>query len=151
MTNVSVSSIVAMRAESLIAAPYLGPILKSRLAPVRSEWRKQARGSGMRGKTVRRLSLLAVLVTAAVAALQVSTATASPSLQASWLCTSAEFSSFSSLSQIGASGFATARGGQSREPAMDQTLDTGASTRAYNPNFTATVPVWVHVISPDGT
>src|SRR5689334_22957947 len=32
MTNVSVSSIVAIRAESLTAAPYLGRILKSRPA-----------------------------------------------------------------------------------------------------------------------
>ena len=48
-------------------------------------------------------------------------------------------------------GFSTARGGESREPALDQTLDTGDTTRAYDPNFEATVPVWVHVITPDGT
>src|SRR5262245_48438187 len=36
MTNVSVNSIVAIRAESLTAAPYLGQILKSRPARVRS-------------------------------------------------------------------------------------------------------------------
>ena len=106
----------------------------------------------MNGRTARRLSLLAVLATAAIAAFQVSTAMAAgPSLQASWLCNSAEYSSFSSLSQIAAPGFSTARGGESREPALDQTLDTGDTTRAYNPNFAATVPVWVHVITPDGT
>ena len=106
----------------------------------------------MRGKTVRRLSLLAVLGTAAVAAFQVSTATAAgTSLQSSWLCNSAQYSSFSSLSQIGAPGFSTARGGEAREPAQDTTLDTGRSTRPYNPRFAATVPVWVHVVSPDGT
>ena len=104
----------------------------------------------MNGRTARRLSLLAVLATAAFAAFQVSTATAAgPSLQASWLCNSAEYSSFSSLSQIAAPGFSTARGGESREPALDTTLYTGATTRAYNPNFAATVPVWVHVITPD--
>jgi hypothetical protein len=106
----------------------------------------------MNGRTARRLSLLAVLATAAIAAFQVSTAMAAgPSLQASWLCNSAEYSSFSSLSQIAAPGFSTARGGESREPALDQTLDTGDTTRAYNPNFEATVPVWVHVITPDRT
>src|SRR5262245_15200430 len=152
MTNVSVSSIVAIRAESLTAAPYLGQLLKSRPVRVRSGTHRQQRGSGMRGKTLRRLSLLAVLATAAVAAFQVSTATAAaPSLQTSWLCSSAEYSSFSSLSQIGATGFATARGGVNREPALDTTLDTGPTARGYDPNFEATVPVWVHVISPDGT
>jgi Pregnancy-associated plasma protein-A len=106
----------------------------------------------MKRNTVRRLSLLAVLAAAAVAAFQVTTATAArTSLQTSWLCNSAEVSSFSSLSGLMAPGISTARGGESREPAMDQTLDTGATTRAYNPNFTATVPVWVHVITPDGT
>jgi hypothetical protein len=105
----------------------------------------------MRGKTVRRLSLLAVLATAAVAAFQVSTATAAgTSKQSSWLCSSANYSSFSSLSQIAAPGFSTARGGVQREPSQDDSLDTGASTRAYDPNFEAMVPVWVHVISPDG-
>src|SRR6266550_4459367 len=94
----------------------------------------------MNGRTARRLSLLAVLATAA-----------GPSLQTSWLCSSAEYSSFSSLSRIAAPGFSTARGGESREPALDETLDTGDTTRAYDPNFEATVPVWVHVITPDGT
>jgi hypothetical protein len=107
----------------------------------------------MTGATVRRASLFAAVVAAALAAaLQVSPATAAgTSRQTSWLCNSAEFSSFSSLSRIAAPGFSSARGGESREPALDQTLDTGVTTRAYDPNFTATVPVWVHVITPDGT
>ena len=67
----------------------------------------------MTGVTVRRASLFAALAAAAlVAALQVSPATAAgTSRQTSWLCNSAEFSSFSSLSQIAAPGFSTARGG----------------------------------------
>ncbi len=106
----------------------------------------------MNGKIARRVSLLAVLATAAFAAFQVSTATAAgPSLQTSWLCNSAEYSSFSSLSHIAAPGFSTARGGESREPALDQTLDTGDTTRAYDRHFAVTVPVWVHVLTPDGT
>ena len=106
----------------------------------------------MNGKTVRRMSLLAVLVTAAFAAFQISPATAAgASHQTSWLCSSAQFSSFSSLSRIASPGFATARGGVVREPAQDETLDTGPTSRGYNPSFVATVPVWVHVITPDGT
>ena len=106
----------------------------------------------MKGKTVRRMSLLAVLATAAFAAFQISPATAAgTSHQTSWLCNSAAYSSFSSLSQIAVPGFATARGGVEREPAQDETLDTGPTARQYNPNFAATVPVWVHVITPDGT
>ena len=85
----------------------------------------------MTGVTVRRASLFAALAAAAlVAALQVSPATAAgTSRQTSWLCNSAEFSSFSSLSRIASPGFATARGGRSREPAQDETLDTGDTTR----------------------
>jgi hypothetical protein len=106
----------------------------------------------MNGKTLRRLSLLAVLATAAFAAFQISPATAAgTSHQTSWLCSSAQFSSFSSLSQIASPGFATARGGVMREPSQDESLDTGPTSRGYNPHFAATVPVWVHVITPDGT
>jgi hypothetical protein len=106
----------------------------------------------MRGKIVRRLSLLAALATAAFAAIQVSPASAAgPSLQTSWLCNSATYSSFSSLTKLASPGLTVGRGGQLREPADDQTLDTGQSTRAYDPNFAVTVPVWVHVVSPDGT
>jgi hypothetical protein len=106
----------------------------------------------MNGKTLRRVSLLAVLATAAFAAFQISPATAAgTSRQTSWLCSSAAYSSFSSLSQIAAPGFATARGGVVREPTQDDSLDTGPTSRGYNPNFVATVPVWVHVITPDGT
>jgi hypothetical protein len=106
----------------------------------------------MNGKTLRRLSLLAVLATTAFAAFQISPATAAgTSHQTSWLCSSAQFSSFSSLSQIASPGFATARGGVMREPSQDESLDTGPTNRGYNPHFAATVPVWVHVITPDGT
>ena len=102
---------------------------------------------------MRRVAVLAVLATAALAAtFQASPATAAGTgLQASWQCNSAEVSSFSTLSRLMSPGFSTARGGESREPAMDDSLETGATSRAYDPNFAATVPVWVHVISPDGT
>ena len=107
----------------------------------------------MKGRTARRALLFAAFVAAAIsAAFQVSPATAAGTgRQTSWLCSSAEVSSFSSLSQLMVPGFSTARGGESREPAMDETLDTGPTTRGYDPNFAVTVPVWVHVITPDGT
>jgi hypothetical protein len=106
----------------------------------------------MRGVTVRRSSLVAVIVTAAIAAaFQVSPATAGTTRQASWLCSSATYSSFSTLTRIAAPGLAAGRGSQLREPADDQTLDSGQSSRAYNPQFRANIPVWVHVITPDGT
>jgi hypothetical protein len=107
----------------------------------------------MKGVTARRLPLLAVLVAAALgAAFNVSPATAAgTSHQTSWLCNSATLSSFSSLSRLAAPSVVAGRGSQLREPGDDLTLDTGQSTRAYNPNFATTVPVWVHVVSPDGT
>ena len=107
----------------------------------------------MKGVTTRRLSLLAVLVTAALAAaFQVSPATAAGARhQTSWLCNSATVSSFSSLSRLASPSVVAGRGSQLREPGDDQTLETGQSTRAYDPNFDVTVPVWVHVVSPDGT
>jgi hypothetical protein len=103
--------------------------------------------------SLRRGPLFAVLATVvAVAAFQVSPATAAgTSRQTSWLCNSAQFSSFSSLSRLAVPGFSTARGSQAREPALDASLDTGATRHAFDPHFAATVPVWVHVVSPDGT
>jgi hypothetical protein len=103
--------------------------------------------------TLRRLPLLAVFAAAMLAAaFQVSPATAAGTTrQSSWLCNSATVSSFSSLSHLG-SGVVAGRGGdQLREPAEDPTLDSGESNRGYNPRFRANVPVWVHVITPDGT
>src|SRR5580765_7168043 len=94
---------------------------------------------------------LGALIAALVAAFTVSPATAGTTVQTSWLCNSATVSSFSSLSTLGAPGLAAARGEQAREPAQDATLDTGDSTRRYNPRFAANVQVWVHVITPDGT
>src|SRR6478672_4271636 len=93
---------------------------------------------------------LGALIAALVAAFTVSPATAGTTGQTSWLCNSATVSSFSSLSQLGAPGLASARG-QLREPTEDTSLDTGDSTRRYNRRFAANVQVWVHVITPDGT
>jgi len=102
---------------------------------------------------MRRASLcLGALVAALVAAFSVSPATASTTSHTqSWLCSSANVSSFSSLSRLGAPGLSAGRGEQVREPAEDTSLDSGDSHRAYNPHFDANVLVWVHVISPDGS
>jgi hypothetical protein len=100
----------------------------------------------MKRVTLRRLSLLAIVATAAAAAaFQVSPAGAA-SPQASPVCGPAAFDSLNTLSAIGA----TARGGQLREPALDQTNNLAQTTHSFSPNFRATVPVWVHVITPDG-
>src|SRR4029079_3896282 len=69
----------------------------------------------------------------------------------SWLCSSATVSSFSSLSHLGSRAVAGRGGDQLREPGDDQTLDSGETTHRYNPHFRANVPVWVHVVTPDGT
>jgi len=97
---------------------------------------------------MRRASLcLGALVAALVAAFSVSPATASTTSHTqSWLCSSANVSSFSSLSRLGAPGLSAGRGEQVREPAEDTSLDSGDSHRAYNPHFDANVLVWVHVI-----
>jgi Pregnancy-associated plasma protein-A len=96
---------------------------------------------------LRRLSLLAVLATAAVAtAFQVSPATAAAP-QASWGCAPA---GFNSLTALGGAVRSTGRGGQLREPALKQTVDATRSTRRFSPQFRVTVPVWVHVVTPDG-
>jgi Pregnancy-associated plasma protein-A len=103
----------------------------------------------MRGVFARRVSLLAVLATAAVAAaFQVSPATAGASRQASWVCAPAGFNSLDTLSVQASS---TARGGQAREPVLDQTPDAARPARTFSPQFAVNVPVWVHVVTPDGT
>jgi Pregnancy-associated plasma protein-A len=102
----------------------------------------------MRGVTLRWASLLAVLATAAIAAaFQVSPA-AAVSPQASLVCAPG---GFSSLDALGRAVLSTGRGGQAREPALDQAVDTARSTRNFDRRFRATIPVWVHVITPDGT
>jgi Pregnancy-associated plasma protein-A len=101
----------------------------------------------MRGVIMRRALLLAVLATAAIAAaFQVSPAGAA-SPQASWACAPA---GFSSLDTLGGAVLSTARGGQVREPQLDQTVNLARTTRGFSRAFQATVPVWVHVITPDG-
>ena len=81
----------------------------------------------MRGKTLRRLPVLAVFAAAMLAAaFQVSPATAAGTTrQSSWLCNSATVSSFSSLSHLGSGVVAWRGGDQLREPAEDPTLDSG--------------------------
>ena len=151
MVNVSVSSIVALRAESLTRAPYLARSCALAWPDLRFEMQLELRGNcgeehdaaspafaghsrrGPRGG-VHRLA-----------------GDGGDDGPDSWLCNSATVSSFSSLSQLGAPGLSAARGDQAREPAQDASLDTGDSTRRYDPRFAANVQVWVHVITPDGT
>jgi len=71
----------------------------------------------MKGVTARRLPLLAIFAAAMLAAaFQVSPATAAGTTrQSSWLCNSATYSNFSSLSKLGSPGLVAGRGSQVRE------------------------------------
>ena len=100
----------------------------------------------MREASWRRVPLLAcIVITALAAALFVSPAAAGVTDQPSWACDSA---GFSSLTRFGIS--STARGGELREPALNQTVESPPQQPGRGRRFQATVPVYVHVVSPDG-
>ena len=87
-----------------------------------------------------------LLVAALVAAFGVSPAAAGTSTsQASWTCDAFGFDSLTRLASVSS----TARGGQAREPALDQLTDNRPQ-RPFNRLFAVSVPTWVHVVSPDG-
>lgn len=56
---------------------------------------------------------------------------------------------FSSLDQLG-SAAATARGDVVREPSFSETVESPAPQQGRGSRFRVTVPVYVHVVSPDG-
>ena len=97
---------------------------------------------------VRKLRLLGVAFVSAFALLG---ASASPAPAASTPATAAfDCTAFDSLAALTA-GEVSARGGQAREPALDEPErklgDVGVTPI---PGFTATIPVYFHVITPDG-
>jgi Pregnancy-associated plasma protein-A len=105
----------------------------------------------MRGVSIRRGSLVATIVMAAIAAsLFVSPASAGTSASSSWLSNCGGFGIFGSLDRL--SGSSTARGETAREPALGQTIENPGAQRGRGHGFRATVPTYVHVVSlPDGT
>jgi hypothetical protein len=99
-------------------------------------------------KTSRRRAALitGVVIAALAASFLVSPAAAgTPTTQASWGCDTFGFSSLTRLGSVAS----TARGGQAREPALDQLTDSSPQ-RPFSRVFAVTVPTWVHVVSPDG-
>jgi hypothetical protein len=101
----------------------------------------------MRLLSLRRLAVSAAIVGAALtAALFVSTASAGTS--SSWTSTCAP-AGFDSLDLLG--GASTARGeSTAREPLLVQTVESPRAQPGRGVNFRERVPVYVHVVSPDG-
>jgi hypothetical protein len=89
-----------------------------------------------------------VIIAALVAAFGVSPAAGgtTSTVQASWVCNTALFDS---LSNLGASSTARGGGPAIREPALNQIVTEVPANRQglTGPNFRATVPTWVHVVS----
>jgi hypothetical protein len=100
----------------------------------------------MRGVSLRRVALLAAITGAAIiASFFVSTASAGTS---AWASSCGDSTQFSGLSRLAVS--STARGGEAREPSMDQTVENPGAQQGRGRSFSASVPVYVHVVSPDG-
>jgi hypothetical protein len=100
----------------------------------------------MGGFSLRRVTLLAAIVSAAiVASFFVSTASAGTS---AWASTCGDSATFSGLSRLAAT--STARGGTQREPSITQTVENPRAQQGRGRSFSASVPTYVHVVSPDG-
>jgi hypothetical protein len=99
----------------------------------------------MRGVPLRRIALLAAIVSAAlIASFFVSTASAGTSAWASTCGPTA----FSSLDRLGVA--STARGNEAREPNLGQTVENPGPQQGRGRGFRASVPTYVHVVSLDG-
>ena len=84
-----------------------------------------------------------MVIAALIAAFGVSPAAAGTTSQSSWACDTV---GFSSLSQLAVS--STARGDvRMREPDLGQVHTEAPAQRGSGPNFSVTVPTWVHVVS----
>jgi hypothetical protein len=103
----------------------------------------------MRRGLLRRSALLIGIATAAVAtAFFVSPASAGTSTGHAWSSTCGS-SIFNSLDRLGVS--STARGGDvAREPSINQTIENPGPQQGRGRGFSAEVPVYVHVVTPDG-
>ena len=103
---------------------------------------------------MKKIALLAALLVAAVAT------TAAPAVGAggaepSAACSStSDAASFDSLASLAASGAAARIGAENgREPSLNETYEAlpASAVGKGGKRFGETVPVWIHVISPDGT
>ncbi len=96
--------------------------------------------------SLRRASFVAAIVTAAItASLLVSPASAGTFTPSPMCGVSTQFSSLSRLAVT-----STARGDTAREPGFADTVENPGAQQGRGRGFQATVPVYVHVVSPDG-
>ena len=103
----------------------------------------------MRVVSLRRAVVLTGVVLAALAASSfVSVASAGTSSGTSAWSSTCGASAFSSLDRLAVT--STARGETAREPAISQTVGNPGAQQGRGRGFRATVPVYVHVVSPDG-
>jgi hypothetical protein len=100
----------------------------------------------MRVVSLRRVVLLTTVVLAAAAA----SCFASPASAGTpaWSSTCGVSTQFSSLDRLAFS--STARGDTAREPSINQTAENPGAQQGRGRSFSASVPVYVHVVSPDG-
>jgi hypothetical protein len=100
----------------------------------------------MGGVSLRRVALLAAITGAAIiASFFVSTASAGT---AAWASTCGDSTQFSGLGRLAVT--STARGDVAREPSIDQTVQDPGAQQGRGRSFSVSVPVYVHVVSPDG-
>jgi hypothetical protein len=102
----------------------------------------------MSGVSTRRISLLAVIVMAAIAATFYAAPASAGSFTPSLVC--GVSNEFSSLNRLAAGVTSTARGDTAREPSFTQTVESPGAQPGRGARFRVTVPVYVHVVSPDG-
>jgi hypothetical protein len=102
----------------------------------------------MRSVSLRRvLPIMIVAAWTLGAAFFISPATASTGTASAWTSTCGG-SPFTVLDRLAAS--STARGDVAREPSISQTVQDPAAQPGRGLTFEATVPVYVHVVTPDG-
>ncbi|TMK78743.1 MAG: zinc metalloprotease [Actinobacteria bacterium] len=103
----------------------------------------------MRRISARRVPLLIAFVVAALAtAFFASTASAGTIHTPVWASTCGDFAQLNSLDRL--AGASTARGDEAREPSINQTPEDPGQQQGRGRRFRANVPVYVHVVSPDG-
>jgi Pregnancy-associated plasma protein-A len=96
----------------------------------------------------RRLALLLVLAAAAAVYTSLTVSPAAAAVQGP-ASASADCYDFSSLSLLGSSASA-ARGVTAREPSLNQVAEEASARPSAAKAFSATVPVYFHVVTPDG-
>jgi len=107
---------------------------------------------------MRKISVLAAVALAALAVTATSAPSANPAALGSAACTGWETDNSGAFDSLGSltSASSTARGAGSegpKEPTLNETYQAlpDSARGKGGSNFKATVPTWIHVISPDGT